>query len=77
MLFTLSNALFLAQFDVSELPRIYMLSAIILLLANFIYAVAENKPAEPGLEQGIYIQKLIGAARRSARTSAWVELDAP
>jgi len=46
-------------------------------LANFLYAVAENKPAEPGLEQGIYIQKLIGAARRSARTSAWVELDAP
>lgn len=50
MLFTLSNALFLAQFDVSELPRIYMLSAIILLLANFIYAKLEHK---------IPIQKLI------------------
>lgn len=50
MLFTLSNALFLAQFDVSQLPRIYMLSAIILLLANFIYAKLEHK---------IPIQKLI------------------
>ncbi|MGI6459190.1 MAG: Gfo/Idh/MocA family protein [Candidatus Hydrogenedentales bacterium] len=44
-------------------------------LANFLYCVAANRPAEPGLEQGIYIQKLIDAVRRSARTSAWVELD--
>lgn len=43
-------------------------------LANFLYCVAENKPAEPGLEQGIYIQKVCDAAKRSARTAAWVEL---
>jgi predicted dehydrogenase len=43
-------------------------------LANFLYSVAENKPAEPGLEQGIYIQKVCDAVKRSARTAAWVEL---
>jgi levoglucosan dehydrogenase len=36
-------------------------------LANFLYAVAENRPAEPGLWQGIRIQRLMGAVRRSAR----------
>ena len=44
-------------------------------LANFLYCVADNTPADPGLEQGIYIQKLIDAARRSARTASWVELE--
>lgn len=43
-------------------------------LANFLYCVAENKPAQPGLEQGIYIQKVCDAVKRSARTAAWVEL---
>ncbi len=35
-------------------------------LANFLYAVAENRPAEPGLRQGIRIQRLMAAVRRSA-----------
>lgn len=43
-------------------------------LANFLYCVAANQPAEPGLEQGIYIQKLIDAAKRSARENAWVAI---
>ena len=44
-------------------------------LANFLCCVAENRSADPGLEQGIYIQKLIDAVRRSARASAWVDVD--
>ena len=43
-------------------------------LANFLYCVAANQPAEPGLEQGIYIQKLIDAAKCSARENAWVAI---
>ncbi len=50
LLLTLSNALFLAQFDISELPKIYMLSAVILLIVNYIYAKLEHE---------IPLQKLI------------------
>lgn len=43
MLLTLSNALFLAQFDVDELPKVYVLSGLILLLVNYVYAKLEHK----------------------------------
>jgi len=41
-------------------------------LANFLTAVAEGRPAEPGLRQGIYLQRLIECARVSAKDNAWV-----
>lgn len=41
-------------------------------LANFLYAVAENRPAEPGLQQGIRIQRLMEAVRRSANEGSRV-----
>ena len=41
-------------------------------LANFLYAVADNRPAEPGLMQGIKIQRLMAAVRQSARERARV-----
>jgi predicted dehydrogenase len=43
-------------------------------LANFLNAVAEKRPAEPGLRQGIHIQRLMEAVRRSARDGLRVEL---
>ena len=43
MLLTLSNALFLAQFNVEELPRIYMVSAVVLLVANYVYGKMEHR----------------------------------
>ncbi len=43
-------------------------------LANFLLAVAENRPAEPGLSQGIRIQRLMEALRRSARDGNRVEV---
>jgi predicted dehydrogenase len=42
-------------------------------LANFLQAVAEGRPAEPGLEQGIYVQHLMDCLRRSAQANRWVE----
>lgn len=42
-------------------------------LANFLQAIAEGRPAEPGLEQGIYLQHLIEVARDSARREVWVD----
>jgi len=41
-------------------------------LANFLYAVADGRSAEPGLEQGIYIQHLMDRAKASAATGGWV-----
>jgi len=43
-------------------------------LANFLQAVAEGRPAEPGLEQGIRVQHLMECVRRSAREKRWVEV---
>jgi predicted dehydrogenase len=42
-------------------------------LANFLEAISEGRPAEPGLDQGIYIQHLIERARESARRDSWVD----
>ncbi|MGA2035698.1 MAG: Gfo/Idh/MocA family oxidoreductase [Thermoguttaceae bacterium] len=43
-------------------------------LANFLQAVAEGRPAEPGLEQGIHVQHLIDCVRRSATERRWTQL---
>jgi predicted dehydrogenase len=43
-------------------------------LVQFLTRVAEGAPAEPGLEQGIYVQRLIECARTSARTQSWVHV---
>ncbi|HUU57940.1 MAG TPA: Gfo/Idh/MocA family oxidoreductase [Phycisphaerae bacterium] len=40
-------------------------------LANFLQSVADGRPGDPGLDQGIYIQRLIASAKDSARTNAW------
>lgn len=44
-------------------------------LANFLDAIAEGHPAEPGLEQGIRIQRLMDCLRRSAAERRWVDVD--
>ncbi len=43
-------------------------------LHNFLAAVAEGRPAEPDLAQGIYIQRLMEAAEDSARSGRWVDV---
>lgn len=43
-------------------------------LANFLQAVAENRPAQPDLRQGIRIQHLMDCARRSAAAGQWVDV---
>lgn len=42
-------------------------------LANFLYDIAAGRPGDPGLEQGIYLQHLMAAVKRSAADRAWVE----
>ncbi len=42
-------------------------------LANFLCAVAEGRPAQPSLEQGIRIQRIMEAIRQSAREDRWVD----
>ncbi len=41
-------------------------------LANFLFDIAAGKPGNPGLDQGIYIQRLMESCRRSARDGVWV-----
>lgn len=43
-------------------------------LAHFMTGVATSSKVEPGLAQGIYVQKLIKCARLSAQTAQWVEV---
>ena len=43
-------------------------------LANFLQAVGEGRSGNPGLEQGIYIQRLMDCARRSAAQQQWVSV---
>ncbi len=43
-------------------------------LANFLFDIAAGKPGNPGLAQGVYIQKLMDRCRRSAQNEAWVDL---
>jgi predicted dehydrogenase len=44
-------------------------------LANFLQAVAEGRPAEPGLERGIRVQQLMECTRQSARERRWISTD--
>lgn len=43
-------------------------------LANFLAAVAEGRPATPGLEQGIRLQYLMECIRRSAAQGRWMDV---
>ena len=43
-------------------------------LANFLQAVAESRPAEPGLDQGIRVQHLMECVRRSSSETRWVDV---
>jgi len=43
-------------------------------LYNFLAAVAEGRPAEPGLAQGVYLQRVMEAAEDSARSGQWVDV---
>jgi predicted dehydrogenase len=43
-------------------------------LANFLAAVAEGRPAEPGLQQGLRVQYLMHCIRESAARRAWVDV---
>ncbi len=46
-------------------------------LANFLAATAEGRPAQPDLRQGVYVQEIMEAARRSAFLSQWVKVAEP
>lgn len=43
-------------------------------LANFLQAVAQQRAADPGLEQGIRVQHLMDSVARSARENRWIEV---
>ena len=43
-------------------------------LANFLQAVADGRPAEPGLDQGIVVQHLMECVRRSAAEGRWIDV---
>ena len=43
-------------------------------LGNFLLAVAQGQPAEPGLRQGIRVQHLMECLRQSARERRWVDV---
>jgi len=43
-------------------------------LANFLQAVAEGRPGDPGLRQGIFLQRLIERVRQSAASGSWVDV---
>ena len=44
-------------------------------LANFLFDVAAGSSGDPGLRQGIYIQRLMNACRRASASGEWVEMD--
>ena len=43
-------------------------------LENFLAAVAQNRPAVPGLDQGIRVQYMMDCVRRSAAEKRWIDL---
>ncbi len=43
-------------------------------LANFLQAVADQRPADPDLLQGVRVQRLMHTARRSAEERRWVDV---
>ncbi len=42
-------------------------------LAHFLRAVAEGVSGDPGLDQGVYVQRLMECLRQSARSRQWIE----
>ena len=42
-------------------------------LANFLQAIADQRPADPDLTQGVRVQQLMHCARRSAAERRWVD----
>jgi len=44
-------------------------------LANFLEAIADERPADPDLKQGVRVQQLMHAARRSATQRCWVSVE--
>ena len=46
-------------------------------LAHFLQCVADGRPGDPGLRQGIHVQELIDSARRSAASGRWVAVEPP
>lgn len=51
------------------------LRAHVACLENFLRAIADCRPAEPDLRQGIRIQHLMECARRSSESGRWVEVE--
>lgn len=43
-------------------------------LENFLEAVAQGRPAEPGLQQGLRVQHLMECVRQSAASGRWVDV---
>jgi predicted dehydrogenase len=43
-------------------------------LTHFLQTVAEGRPAEPGLEQGIKVQQLMHCVRQSAAERRWISV---
>ena len=43
-------------------------------LAHFLESIAQGKPGDPGLAEGIRIQHLMECAKRSAQTRQWVQV---
>jgi predicted dehydrogenase len=43
-------------------------------LENFLEAVAQGRPAEPGLQQGIRVERMMDCLRRSAAAKRWVDV---
>ncbi|MHB8901738.1 MAG: Gfo/Idh/MocA family protein [Thermoguttaceae bacterium] len=58
----------------SPTASIGWLRAHVACLANFLQAVADALPAEPGLRQGIRVQRLMDALRRSARDGSRIDV---
>jgi len=50
------------------------LRAHVACLHNFLDAVGCGVPCEPGLEQGVYIERVMDAAKRSDRQDCWMAL---
>lgn len=42
-------------------------------LAHFLQDIAAGRPGDPGLEQGLHVQRLMDVVRRSANEGRWVE----
>jgi len=44
-------------------------------LANFLFDIAAGNPGDPGLAQGVAIQRLMEACRRSADEGTWIDAE--